>query len=93
MCKGEPNNNWLFNSIFLSSTFKIDIKKEENEKILKEMIEYRLGDETVQLTRLKTNTQKVEATNRAIKRFLPKDKTFSRNFQSRAHCECPTLCQ
>ena len=48
-------------------------------------IEYRIGDETVQLTRLNTNTQKVEGTNRAIKPSLPKDKTFSRNFQSRAH--------
>ena len=50
-----------------------------------EMTEYRLGDETVQLTRLNTNTQKVEGTNRASKRSLPKDKTFSRNFQSHAH--------
>lgn len=36
-------------------------------------------------TRLGTNTQKVEATNRTIRRSLPKNVTYTRNFEGRAH--------
>ena len=39
----------------------------------------------LQKTRLNLNTQKVEGTNRAIKRSLPKGVTFSRNYPGRAH--------
>ena len=85
VCKGRKNDNWLSNSIFLSTSFQINVRINESEKVLMEVIEYRLADNIVNLTRLNTNSQKVEGTNRAIKRSLPKDKTFSRNFESRAH--------
>ena len=85
VCKAETDDNWLQKSVYLTKTFKINIKKWDHEQTLMEVIEYRLGDDTISLTRLNTNTQKVEGTNRAIKRSLPKDKTFSRNFEARAH--------
>ena len=50
-----------------------------------DVIEYQLGDDIVSLTCPNTNTQKLEGTNRAIKRYLPKDKTFSRNYEAHAH--------
>ena len=34
---------------------------------------------------MNTNTQKIEATNRSMRRSLPKHLTFSRNFPGRAH--------
>ena len=36
-------------------------------------------------TKINTNTQKVEASNRSMRRSIPKNVTFSRNFPGRSH--------
>ena len=85
VCKGEAADNWISNSCYLPNHFRINQSNHEHECALIESIEYRLSDDMLQLTRLNTNTQKVEAFNRSLKRSLPKNNTFSRNFAGRAH--------
>ena len=85
VCKGEITDNWIHNSPFLPNSFKINLSHQENEATLLQCIEYRLSDDTLRQTKLNTNSQKVEATNRCIKRSLPKSCTFTRNFSGRAH--------
>ena len=85
VCNGEITDNWIFNSPFLPKWFKINSSHQENAATLLQCIEYRLSDDTLRQTKLNTNSQKVEATNRCIKRSLPKNCTFTRNFSGRAH--------
>lgn len=85
VCDGTIKNNWISKSCFLPHSFKINPKENSNEEILLECIEYRLSDSMLELTRLNSNSQKVEATNRSIRRSLPKNVTFTRNFSGRAH--------
>lgn len=85
VCSGATFNNWIKSSCYLPSNFKINGSQREHDQTLLECIEYRLSDDMLELTRLNTNSQKVEATNRSIKRSLPKNVTFTRNFCGRAH--------
>lgn len=85
VCKGEINDNWLVKSAFLNKNFKINLANESNEQSITDCIDYRLGDDMLHKTKLNLNSQKVEATNRAIRMCLPKNVTFSRNFVGRAH--------
>ena len=48
-------------------------------------VDYKLGPEVLRKTCFQSNTQKVEATNRALRRSLPRNVTFSLNFYGRAH--------
>lgn len=84
-CDGSIKSNWIQKSCYLPRNFKIDASKAENKEALLECIEYRLSDDMLQLTRLNTNSQKVEGFNRSLRRSLPKNVTFSRNFSGRAH--------
>lgn len=84
VCNGENNNNWFCpSSIYLNPGFKLDT--ELHKQTMLDCINYRLGPEVLKLTKLNTNSQKVEGTNRAIKRSLPTNVTFTRSFQCRAH--------
>jgi hypothetical protein len=84
VCKGESNNNWFCPStIYLNASFKINT--DIHKQTFLDCVNYRLGPERLILTRLNTNSQKVEGTNRAIKRSLPPNVTFTRCFESRAH--------
>lgn len=85
MCKGREDDNWLKRSDFLPDDFRIDIEKAQNKLTLIYCIDYRIRPEIIQKTKLNTNSQKVEATNRAIRRSVPRNVTFSRNFPGRVH--------
>lgn len=54
-------------------------------RLLKTVINKKLGPEAVYQQRFNTNTQKSEAINRTFSRTNPKNKTFSRNFSARIH--------
>jgi hypothetical protein len=84
-CKGESTNNWILRSAYLPRNFKINIQNEHNQEVLTQCIEYRLGQPILEKTRLNTNSQKCEATNRSVRRSLPKNTLFGRNFPGRAH--------
>lgn len=83
VCRGGKTDNWLSNSSFLTRNFKINLTASENEYTLLDWIEFRLGEDMLQKTRLNTNTQKIEGTNRAIRKCIPKNVTYSRNYEGR----------
>ena len=84
VCTGGKVRNWLNNSAYLPNKFRITCT-DDDINLLHQCIDYRLGPKMLGKTRLGTNTQKVEATNRSLRRSLPKNVTFSRNFEGRAH--------
>lgn len=84
VCTGGKVRNWLNNSLYLPTGFKIN-PTEEDISLLHQCIDYRLAPKTLTKTRLGTNTQKVEATNRSLRRSLPKNVTYTTNFTGRAH--------
>ena len=86
VCMKSMDKNWFSKSIFLTNNFKINLLNPKYEQTLIECIEYRLGDDALAMTYLNSNTQKVEGTNRAIKRSVPNNVTFSRNYEARVHC-------
>lgn len=83
VCKGAKNNNWLVNSAFLTKNFKISLNIPDNHDTMLDWIEFRLGEDMLNKTRLNSNTQKVEGTNRAIKKCLPNNTTFPHNCSGR----------
>jgi homeodomain interacting protein kinase len=84
-CNGGKIKNWINISHFnLPNNFKLNCTEDDEYK-LHQCVEYRLGPKTLEKTRLGMNTQKVESTNRTIRRSLPKNVTYTRNFEGRAH--------
>ena len=47
------------------------------------MYTVRLGPDALNKTKLNLNTQKVEGFNRSLRRSLPKNFTFTKNFEGR----------
>ena len=86
VCNGGKRKNWWQNSIYLN---QIGLAKgslsmtDEDEALLRKVIEMRLGRAALQLTKLNTNTNKNESVNRAICASLPKNVNFSRNARGR----------
>ena len=78
------NTTWLQRSSFLKKDFTIK-SCDESLNLVHKCVEYRLGPATLEKNKMNTNTQKVEATNRSMRRSLPKHLTFLRNFPGRAH--------
>ncbi|CAG2198088.1 unnamed protein product [Mytilus edulis] len=84
LCKGLRNNNWLGKRALLGKKFGIKHTKKSSE-ILRECVNYRMCPAMMEKTKLNSNTQKVEAFNRALRTSIPKNVTFSRNTSGRAH--------
>lgn len=84
VCSGTDNDNWLKHSTYLSSKFAID-PIDLHRKNIRKCINYRLGPEALAKTQLNSNSQKVEASNKVIRRSLPRSNTFARGFPARAH--------
>ena len=78
------NTTWLQRSPFLKKDFKIE-SYDESLNLVRKCVAYRLDLAILERTKMNTNTQKVEATNRSMRRSLPKHLTFFRNFPGRAH--------
>ena len=85
VCNGDKDNNWIVKSTFLPSTFQIDTCNPTHKQTIEDCINYRLGPQILEKTKLNTNTQKVESVNQTIRRSLPKRLTFPRCFPGRAH--------
>ncbi|VDI14341.1 Hypothetical predicted protein [Mytilus galloprovincialis] len=60
-------------------------KAENTAALLRECVKYRLGPTMLNRTCKNTNTQKAEATNRAIRATVPSNVTFTRNYKGRVH--------
>ncbi|CAG2207354.1 unnamed protein product [Mytilus edulis] len=83
VCKGGKKF-WLKSSSFLTSMFKI-LNTTDNISEIRKCILYRLGPDALNKTKLNLNTQKVEGFNRSLRRSLPKNVTFTKNFEGRVH--------
>lgn len=57
----------------------------ENENLLRACISKRLSPAVLDKTIKNSNSQKVESFNRTLRRSLPRNVTFTRNFSGRAH--------
>lgn len=85
VCEGKLSDNWVKNSTFLPNYFdKISCTGSDEDKLLK-CINYRLGQAVLERTKKNRNSQKVEATNRSMRRSLPRNVTFSTAMTGRAH--------
>ena len=78
------NITWLQRSPFLNEDFSVK-PCDESQAVIRKCVEYRLGQDMLEKTKMNTNTQKVEASNRSMRRSIPKSVTFSRNFPGRSH--------
>lgn len=76
--------NWVSKSTYLGSTFEIP-HSSENEDLLRACISKRLSPAVLDKTIKNSNSQKVESFNRTLRRSLPRNVTFTRNFAGRAH--------
>ena len=72
VCDDALDNNWIVESTFLPSTFKIDTCNPTHKQTIEDCINYRLGQQTLEKTKLNTNTQKVESVNQTIRRSVSK---------------------
>ena len=85
VCNGGKRN-WVSRSVYLQEfqNFKIQDTPENTVHLLK-CINFKLGPERLRKTKFNSNSQKSEAVNKCLRRSLPRDTTFSRNFAGRAH--------
>lgn len=84
VCKGGVKCNWIRKSTYLSDDFKIPCSA-ENENLLHACISKRLSPAVLAKTIKNSNSQKVESFNRTLRRSLPRNVTFTRNFSGRVH--------
>ena len=80
----NESSNWINRSAYLFKGFKIEYK-DTNFKVMEKCIMYRLSEERFHMTRLNSNSQKVESVNRSLRRSVPTNVTYSRNFDGRSH--------
>ena len=84
LCMKKCNTTWLQRSPFLKKDFTIE-SCDESLKLVRKCVEYRLGPAVLEKTKMNTNTQKVEAINRSMRRSLQNHLTFWRKIPGRAH--------
>lgn len=82
--KSKRRKSWVENSPYLESNFEIDYD-EESEMVLRQCVNYRLAPHILEKTAKNTNTQKVEAVNRAIRATIPHNVTYTHNYKGRVH--------
>ena len=58
------------------------------EKTVRDCINYRLGPSIVELTKLNSNSQKVESLNNVIRHSLPKMSHILKKFQAELTVQC-----
>ncbi len=84
LCRGLRKDNWIDDNAILGKKFGIK-RTEKSSEILRQCVNYRMCPAMLEKTKLNSNTQKVEAFNRALRVSVPKNVTFSRNTSGRAH--------
>lgn len=83
LCTGS-DNNWIRNSPYLPPGFQLK-PSADNYQTLENCLKYRLSETMLEKTKLNSNSQKVECTNRVLRRSIPTNVTYPRNFDGRAH--------
>ncbi|KAK3106993.1 hypothetical protein FSP39_004584 [Pinctada imbricata] len=83
VCDSLNSKNWITKSVYLLADFCIK-RNDATYKALSECIKYRICESRIEKTVLNSNSQKVEATNRVIRRSVPTNVTYPRNFDGRS---------
>ena len=84
VCDSLSSKNWITKSVYLLADFRIK-RTDATHKALWECITYRICESRIEKTVLDSNSQKAEATNRVIRRSVPTNVTYTRNFDGRSH--------
>lgn len=84
-CRAKANDNWLSNSCYLTTGFKLHSPTEKDLQTLNGQIEFRLGQNMLDSTKYLLTTQKCEAGMKSINSKAPRNITFSRNYSARVH--------
>ena len=84
VCKGENDENWFVDNEYLTYFFKLKMKP-GCEKTVRDCINYRLGPIIVELTKLNSNSQKIESLNNIYKAFIAQKCHIFSKFSGRAH--------
>lgn len=79
VCKGNSTK------FLLPNKSQICFSCPDDEKLIRDCLNYRLGRKGVEMTSLNSNTHKVESINRTYQKTNPKTVTWSRNFPARIH--------
>ena len=84
VCHGDEGKNWWLRSVYLAVNRLHHLKMTTNdERLILELLKFKLGTETVMSMRLQTSTQKNEGSHRAVNVSLPKFQNYSRNAEGR----------
>lgn len=87
-CKGGKTKNWFLTShYFITLGYKVNgFRMTANDRhLLKEVINMKLGRESIKLVAHKLTTNKNEAIHRGYSASLPKNVNYSRNVYGRVH--------
>ena len=71
VCLATSNTTWLQRSPFLNEDFSVK-PCDESQAVIRKCVEYRLGKDMLEKTKMNTNTQKARASNRSMRRSIPK---------------------
>ena len=82
VCDGSPSNSWKRTCMHKNSQITCT---DNDERLLRDCINKRIGKKTVHDTRFHTNTQKCESVNKVYSLRNPKNLTLARNFHGRIH--------
>ena len=91
VCRGTQVNNWVIKSCYLPNNFKLGAPTDNDLNKLNQCINDRLGQAILSKTKHLLNTQKCEATNKAIGSRVPRHITFTRNYLPRNHAAAHSL--
>ena len=84
VCRGGLQNNWWHKSQHLKASGVTRLNMTDADRLtLQGLIEMRLGNAALQMTRHRLTTDKNESINRSFSASLPKNVNFSRNAQGR----------
>lgn len=93
-CRGTRKCNWIQKSKFLPQSIKrldgLKPTKCDKDKLIK-CVEYRLGPLMLNNTKHLLTTQKIESANKSLAATIPRNMTFSRNHDARAHTSVHSL--
>lgn len=84
VCEGIPDKHWAMD--FLpDEEGKCLYMTENDERLVRNIINIRFGRKSLEKTRFGTTTQKCEATNRGYRKSDPQNVTYHRNYATRVH--------
>ena len=85
-CSGGASKNWWTRSFYLQQYGIHGLDMDEKDTIIiREILKMKLSVSAIETMKFNTNTNKNEASNRGLSASLPKNVTFSRNANGRAH--------